>query len=169
MSMQVGDGWKVLNERGALLFAIVRGKVSTLDLPSELIVFLDASAAGSVDALIDEFGAEPSITAVGEATDTNLAGFPGKQRDFVVVPNPGNPGNPANDVPPGVRAIPVMGQFFTPGFTWTSSTPEASLRSMVVEVGDSLLLVTLEAPAEDFETLAADAEEILRSLAQQES
>jgi hypothetical protein len=57
-----------------------------------------------------------------------------------------------------------MSQFFTPGFTWISSTPEAHLRVIVVDTGDSLLLVTLEAPPDDFEQMVADADEILQTL-----
>jgi hypothetical protein len=164
MSMQIGEGWKVMNELEALLFAIVRGKTETLDLPSELIVFLDASSAETVEALMQQFREEESITPDGAATEANLAGFAGLQQDFSVLPNPGNPGSPADDIPPGVRFLTVMSQFFTPGFTWISSTPEAHLRVIGVDTGDSLLLVTLEAPPDDFEQLVADADEILQTL-----
>jgi hypothetical protein len=165
MSMQVGNGWKVMNERDALLLALVRGKLSTVDLPSELIVFLDASSAESIDALLQQFRDEPSITQVSEATEATLAGFEGMQQDFTVLPNPENKGNPASDIPPGVRFIPVMGQFFTPGFSWISSSPEAHMRVFIVDAGGGgLLLVTLEAPSDDFENLVADADRILQTL-----
>ncbi|MCI0425195.1 MAG: hypothetical protein L0Z49_07080 [Actinobacteria bacterium] len=57
-----------------------------------------------------------------------------------------------------------MSQFFSPGFSWISSSPEARLRVIVVDTGGSLLLVALEAPPDSFETLVADAEAILGTL-----
>jgi hypothetical protein len=163
-SMRVDDGWKVMNEREALLLAIVRGQTIPAELPSELIVFLDASSAESVDVLMQQFREEPAITQVGEPTEATLAAFEGMQQDFSVLPNPENKGNPASDIPPGVRYIPVMGQFFTPGFSWISSSPEARLRVFGVDTGDSLLLVRLEAPPNDFENLVAGADRILQTL-----
>lgn len=164
LTVQVDEGWRVLNEGAALLFAIVRGASNPPHLPSELIVFLDASSAQSVDALMGQFLAEPAITPVGEATETTLAGFDGVQQDFSVLPNPDNKGNPERDIPPGVRTIPVMGRFFSPGFAWTSSTPEARMRVIAVDTGDTLLLVTLEAPPVDFASFVADAGGLLETL-----
>jgi hypothetical protein len=46
-----------------------------------------------------------------------------------------------------------------------TSTPEALLRFVVVDAGDGLLFVYLEAPPADFEALSSDADLMLQTLA----
>jgi hypothetical protein len=163
LSVEVGDGWRVMNEEGARLFTLVRGQ-NSLNNPSEWIAFMNASSAGSDEGLMAQFLEEPNIVPLGEPMVADLAGYTGWQQDFAVLPNPDYPGNANNDIPAGVQFIHVVEQFFTPGFSWTSSSPEAQLRLAVVNVGDTLLFVYLEAPPDAFATFVADADQILQTL-----
>jgi hypothetical protein len=162
--IDVPEGWKVLNESAAKLFALARG-TNSLDLPSELVAFLIASEAGTVDDVMAQLLEEPDIVASGGSSPVTVAGLVGMQQDFAVLPNPDSAGNPANDIPPGVHFISVVEQFLAPGFAWTNSTPEAHLRFVVVEVGSETLTIYLEAPPGDFDALAADVTAMLDTLA----
>ena len=102
---------------------------------------------------------------LGEATTADIAGYMGLQQDFAVLPNPDYAGRPQDDIPAGVQSINIVEQFFTPGFQWTNSSPESQLSFIVVNVGDSILFVYLEAPPDDFDALVADAHTMLQTLA----
>lgn len=162
LTIEVTEGWRVMNEQSALLFTLARGE-NELGNPSELIVFIDASTTGK--ALLAQFAGEPAITALGDPAPAELAGFAGQQQDFAVLANPDYAGNPQDDIPPGVQFIDVVEQFFAPGFIWTTSTPEAQLRFITVDIGDALLFVYLESTPTGFETFVADAGEMLETLA----
>jgi hypothetical protein len=164
LMMNVPEGWKVLNDSAAKLFALARG-TNDLGLPSELVAFLIASEAGSVDDAMAQLLEEPDVVASGGSSPVTVAGLVGMQQDFVVLPNPDFAGNPAADIPPGVHFISVIEQFFAPGFAWTNSTPEAHLRFVVVAVDSGTLMIYLEAPPGDFDALAVDATAMLDTLA----
>jgi len=164
LSVEVGDGWRVMNEEQAKLFTLARGK-NSLDNPSEWIVFMNASSAGSDEGLMAQFLEEPNIVPLGEPTVADLAGYAGWQQDFAVLPNPDFAGNQRDDIPAGVQFIAVVEQFFAPGFFWVSSSPEAQLRFVALNVGDTLLFVYLEAPPDAFATFVADADQMLQTLA----
>jgi hypothetical protein len=163
LSVDVGDGWRVMNEEQAKLFTLARGQ-NSLNNPSELIVFMNASSTNSVESLMTQFLEEPNIVPLSDPTVADLAGYAGWQQDFAVLSNPDYLGNGRDDIPAGVQFIHVVEQFFAPGFSWTSSSPEAQLWLVVVNVGDTLLFVYLEAPPDQFATFAADASQILQTL-----
>jgi hypothetical protein len=163
LSVKVGGGWRVMNEEQAKLFTLARGQ-NSLNNPSEWITFMNASSAGSSEGLIAQLLEEPNIVPLGEPTVADLAGYAGWQQDFAVLPNPDFAGNQRDDIPAGVQFIGVVEQFFAPGFFWVSSSPEAYLRLVVVNVGDTLLFVYLEAPTDTFATFVADAHQILKTL-----
>ncbi|MBK8905395.1 MAG: hypothetical protein IPM53_29705 [Anaerolineaceae bacterium] len=163
LMLEVGEGWRVMNEEQARLFALARGQ-NSLNNPSEWIVFMTASSVGSAEGLMAQFLEEPTIVPLGEPMVADLAGYAGWQQDFAVLPNSDYPGNVNDDIPAGVQIIDVVEQFFAPGFSWTSSSPEAQLRLVVVNVGDTLLFVYLEAPHDQFATFVADANQILQTL-----
>lgn len=163
-TIEVTDGWRVMNEEQAKLFTLARGN-NSLDNPSELVVFMNASSADSVESLMAQFLEEPNIMPLGELTMADIAGYVGLQQDFAVVPNPDYAGNPQNDIPAGVQSINIVEQFFTPGFQWTNSSPESQLRFVVVNVSDSILFIYLEAQPDNFSTLVADANTMLQTLA----
>jgi DNA-binding beta-propeller fold protein YncE len=163
LSIDVPDGWRVMNEERAKLFTLVRGK-NELNNPSELIVFINTTQAGSVDELLALLREEPNIIPAGEMTESQIANFKGVQQDYFVTPNPDYAGDPRDDIPPGVHFLKVVEQFFTPGFEWTSSSPEANLRFEVFEAGESILFLYLESPTDSFDTFIADASQILQTL-----
>jgi hypothetical protein len=166
--IEVTGRWRVMNEEFAQLFTLARGSNSQGN-PSELLVFMNASSDGSAEEVMAQLQGEPNIIALGEPTAADLAGYTGLQQDFAVLPNPDFAGVPSNDIPAGVHFLEVVGQFFAPGFLWVSSTPEARLRFIVVNVDEALLFVYLEAPPDNFETFAADADQLLQTLAAEEA
>ncbi len=74
-------------------------------------------------------------------------------------------GSKQEDIPPGVQFLPVFMKYFAPGFAWTTSSPEARVRTVVLTMGDHTLLLYLEAPPNEFDQFAVNADSILQSLA----
>lgn len=164
LTVRVGEGWKVLNEKAALLFLLGRGE-NVQQNPSQLIVLLDVTDKTTLQGLADALQHAPQLTPLGEPVHVTVAGFSGVQLDLDTKPNPSYQGDRAQDIPPGVQFLPVIQQYFTPGFLWTTSTPEAHIRAIMLTVQDKTLLVYLEAPPDEFEQFAADADTLLQSLA----
>jgi hypothetical protein len=163
LTIEVGEGWRVLNEQAARLFLIGRGE-NVQNNPSQMLVFLNGTDQTTPGALIASVQQAPELTAMAEPRTIELAGFSGSQLDLTAKPNPEYEGSQAADIPPGVQVLPVLTQFFTPGFLWTTSSPEAQIRIVVLTMGDQTLLIYLEAPPHEFDHFAADATSILQSL-----
>jgi hypothetical protein len=163
MSVDAPEGWRVLNEGRARLFMLGRGE-NVQGNPDQMIVFLDASGEETPEATIEGVREAEQLVALDEATEVTIAGFPGVQLDSSVLPNPAFEGDPEADIPPGVQFLPVIEQYFAPGFVWTTSSPEARVRTIALTVGDRTLLVYLEAPSSEFGRFADDVATILESL-----
>lgn len=166
LTVDVPDGWKALNEERALLFALGRGQ-NVQNNPSELLVFMNATQAtptANPERVIAGVQGSPELSALGEPGSVTIAGFPGVQWDAAALPNPDYAGDVSADIPPGVQFLPAIEQYFAPGFAWTTSSPEAVVRTIALQVGDQTLVIYAEAPPDTFETFAADVEAILKTL-----
>jgi len=163
LSVQIGEGWRVLNEPPALLFLIGKGQ-NVQDNPSQMIAFLNVTGKTTPEASIASVQRAPELTATAGPVPVTIAGFPGLQLDSTARPNPSFEGSAGSDIPPGVQYLPVLDDYFSPGFTWTTSTPEARVRTIVLTVNDQTLLLYLEAPPDEFESFIAGADAILQSL-----
>jgi hypothetical protein len=162
LSVEVGEGWKFLNEKDALLFLIGRG-LNVQNNPSQMIVFMKVSSDMTPETLIQAIRDSPELVSAEEST-VEVAGFPGLQLDSTAKPNPEYVGNSEADIPPGVQFLPVFTRHFSPGFSWTTSSVEAQIRTIALMVDDQVLLLYLEAPQGEFDSLISDAEVILQSL-----
>ncbi len=162
LSIEVGKDWRVLNEEAALLFLIGRGR-NIQNNPNQMIVFLKISSDSSPEMLIQSVQNSTELESTGESA-VEIAGFRGLQVDSTAKPNPEYVGDPAADIPPGVQFLPAFMRHFTPGFAWTTSSPEAQIRTIALTIGDRVLLVYLEAPQDEFDALLADADAVLQSL-----
>jgi hypothetical protein len=129
-----------------------------------MIVFANVTGKATSEELISLVQGAPELTPLTEPITVSFAGFPGVQLDSSARPNPEFEGIPGTDIPPGTQYLPFLSEFFTPGFIWTTSTPEARVRTIVLTVKDQSLLLYLEAPPDEFDQLAADAVTILQSL-----
>jgi hypothetical protein len=158
----VGEGWRVLNEKAALLFLLGKGHNSFGD-PSQVLAFI-AVPDGDPQAILTSIKNSPELTPEGEISEITIAGFSGLQFDASAKPNPGNEGNRGNGIPPGVQFLPAVNKYFTPGFLWTTWTAESRLRFIVLNVDEHVLLLQIEAPPADFETFAGEADRVLQSL-----
>jgi hypothetical protein len=163
LTVDAPEGWRVLNESAALLFMLGRGE-NVQNNPSQIILFLNATGSSSLESLIETIRNAPELTETAAPTEVAIAGFAGRQVDMMALPNPTFEGSAANDIPPGVQYLPAIERYLTPGFAWTTSSPEARVRAIALTVGDQTLLIYIEAPPEEFDELAADAGAILESL-----
>ena len=163
LSVKVSDGWKVMNEQKALLFLFGKGQ-NIQNSPNQLIVFLNVTDKISSEELIASVQQTPELTVAGEPILVAFAGFSGIQLDSAARPNPSYQGNEHDDIPPGIQFLPVFRQFFAEGFIWTTSSPEARIRTIVLMVKDQTLLLYLEAPPDEFDQFIMDADLIIRSL-----
>ena len=129
-----------------------------------MIVFFNATSQGSAESLLNAVRQSPEMIPTTEIVPVTISGFPALQLDSTVKSNPDYTGNAEEDIPPGVQFLPVFMKFFALGFMWTSSTPEARIRTIAVTIGEQTLLLYLESPPDEFDQFAVDAEPILYSL-----
>jgi hypothetical protein len=163
LSVEIPAGWMVMNESRARLFSLGSGE-NVLKNPSRIIAFSNVTGERTPEELIASVQTAPELTTLSEPTRIMVAGFPGLQLDSTAKPNPSYAGKAADDIPPGVQLLPVFSQYFTPGFLWTTSSPEARVRTIVLEVKEQALLLYLEAPPAEFDSFAAEAIPILETL-----
>jgi hypothetical protein len=164
LAFDLGEGWRVLNEERALLFMLGRGE-NVQNNPSQLITFINAASdTASPETLIAGVQQMPELTTLTEPVEVNIGGFSGLQLDSVAKPNPAEEGDPAADIPPGIQYLPFFMNYFAPGFLWTTSSPEARVRTIALTVDDATMLLYMEAPPAEFEQFASDAEAILQTL-----
>ena len=164
LAIELGEGWRVLNEKRAQLFLIGRGQ-NAQNNPSQLITFINATdTTPSPESVIAALRALPQLTLLGEPVSVAIAGFPGWQVDAVAKANPDEKGDPSADIAPGIQYLPFFEQYFAPGFIWSTSSPEARVRTAAVRVGEQTLVLYMEAPAAEFDTFIADVDALLWSL-----
>jgi hypothetical protein len=161
--IDVPSGWRVLNEPRARLFMLGRGS-NTLGNPDEVILLANASGSGSLTEIVERITSSPELTPLAPLSEVEIAGLPGVQADVQAKPNPGFGGIPADDIPAGVQYLPAVEEYLAPGFSWTTSSPEAIIRVLALSADQGAWLVYLEAPAADFDDLAERATEIIDSL-----
>lgn len=161
LALDLGEGWRVLNEERARLLLIGRGE-NVQNNPSQIITLIHATAAP--ESIIAAAQGIPQLTPLREPVSVAIAGFPGWQVDLVANPNPDEKGNASADIPPGIQYLPYFQQYFAPGFIWSTSSPEARVRIAAVKVGEQTLLLYMEAPAAEFEQFIADTGAILWTL-----
>lgn len=164
LAIELGEGWRVLNEERAGLLLLGRGQ-NAQNNPSQIITFINASGATAApERIIAGAQGIPQLTPLGEPISVAIAGFPGWQLDSVAKANPEERGDPAADIPPGIQYLPFYQQYFAPGFLWTTSTPEARVRTAAVRIGEQTLLLYMEAPAAEFDPFIADVDALLWTL-----
>lgn len=163
LSVEVGEGWRSINEKAAKLFTLGKGRNSLGDA-SQLLVFLAAPKVGSPQTLLQSVRNAPEYVASGETTPATIAGFSGLQSDAATKPNLKYEGDPEADIPPGVQILPSINRFFTPGFLWTTSSPEARLRLIALDVNGQTILIYLEAPPDEFDAFVGEATKLLQTM-----
>jgi hypothetical protein len=163
LTVDVGEGWGVLNEEAARLFLLAGKGRNEFNDPSQVLVFIAIPDGDPQDVLTSIRGA-PQLTPLSEITGTTIAGLPGWQFDASAKPNPEYKGDQEADIPAGVQILPVINKYFTPGFLWTTWTPEARLRFIALNVGEHVLLLEIESPPAEFEAFAAEADRVLQTL-----
>ena len=162
LNLEIGRGWRVLNEERARLFLFGRGR-SDFDDPTQVLVFIPVPG-GNPKTLLSLIKNEPGLIPAGELTEIEVSGKSGYQLDFVAKPNSGYEGSVQAEIPPGVQFLPVVSEYFTSGISWTTWTAESRLRFIALDLGGDVLLVEIESPPAEFDAFAAEAEQILLSL-----
>jgi hypothetical protein len=163
LTLEVGDGWRVLNEKAALLFLLAGQGRNSLGDPSQVLVFI-AVPDEDPQELLTSIKNSPELTFAGEISEVSIAGFAGLQVDASAKPNPGNEGNRGDGISPGSQFLPAVNKYFTEGFLWTTWTAEPRLRFMVLNVGEHVLLIEIESPPAEFEAFSSEADKVLQTL-----
>ena len=155
LNMTLAEGWRAVNDEDALLFMLGKGRNIYND-PIQGLIFI-AIPGGNPQAVITSISRESGLTQEGEITETTIAGFPGLQVDLIAKPNPGYEGDKESEILPGSQFLPSVGQYFAPGFIWTTWTAESKLRFIVLNVEEYVLLIEIDSPPAEFEAFADDA------------
>jgi hypothetical protein len=163
LTVEVGEGWGVLNEEAARLFLLAGKGRNEFNDPSQVLVLIAIPNGDPQDVLASVQNA-PELTSVGEITETTITGFSGWQFGAVAKPNPGNEGRPEDGIPPGSQTLPSVGRYFTPGFLWTTWTAEPHMQFIAVAAGEYVLLFVIESPPAEFEAFAGEANKLLETL-----
>jgi hypothetical protein len=163
LTVNVGEGWSVMNEEAARLFLLAGKERNEFNDPSQVLVFMNASNADP-QTVLTSIKDSSELTSQSEITETTIAGFSGWQFDATAKPNPANKGNLADSIPAGAQNLPAINKYFTPGFLWTTWTAEPRLRFVALNVGEEVLLLEIESPPTEFEAFASEAEQVLQTL-----
>ncbi len=163
LTMDVGEGWSVLNEEKARLFLLAGKGRNEYNDPSQVLVFIVISDGDPHDTL-NSIKNSPELTPKSELIEATIAGFSGWQFDATAKPNPGYEGDRNADIPPGVQFLPAINQYLTPGFLWTTWTAEPRLRFVALNAGEQMLLLEIESPPAEFDAFAREAEQVLQTL-----
>jgi hypothetical protein len=163
LTLDVGEGWRVMNEEQALLFLLAGQGRNSFGDPSQVLVFI-AIPDGDPQQVLTPIRNSPELISVGELSETTIAGFSGWQFDAMVKANPGNEGSPENGIPPGAQSLPAINKYFTPGFLWTTWTAEPRLRFIALNVGQQGLLLEIESPPAEFEAFVSESAQVLQTL-----
>jgi len=163
LSIEVGEGWRAINEEAALLFSIVKGR-NVLGDASQMMVFLLVPDDRPLEDLLRPIQRADELVPLTEPSPVEIAQLSGLQFEAQVKPNPGYAGDLAEDIPPGVQILPSVNRYFTPGFLWTTATIEARLGLIAVHIGDQPLIIYLEAPPEEYDAFALEAGAVLQTL-----
>ena len=163
LTMEVGSGWSVLNEKEARLFLLAGKGQNEFKDPSQVLVFM-AVPEGSPQSVLASIKDSSELSPIGEIMETTIAGFPGWQFDAMAKPNAGNKGSAANSIPAGAQNLPAINKYFAPGFLWTTWTAEPHLRFVALEVGEHVLLLEIESPPAGFEAFASETDQVLQTL-----
>jgi hypothetical protein len=163
LTMEVGDGWRVLNEQAARLFLLAGKGRNEFNDPSQVLVFITIPDEDT-QVVLASIRNSPELTLVSEITETTIAGFSGWQFDASAKPNPGNEGSLENSIPPGSQSLPAVAKYFAPGFLWTTWTAEPRMRFLALNTGEQVLLLVIESPPEEFEAFAGESNQVLQTL-----
>jgi hypothetical protein len=162
LTLEVEEGWRAINEEAALLFMLGRGRNIYHD-PTQVLVFI-AVTNGIPQSVLTSIEREPGLTPESEMTDISISGFPGLQLDLSAKPNPGYEGDKEAEILPGSQFLPAVNKYLTPGFIWTTWTPESRLRFIALNMGEKVLLIEIESPPAEFEAFASEADQVLQTL-----
>ena len=162
LTIDVGEGWSVLNEEKARLFLFAGKGRNEFNDPSQVLVFIVIPDADPQE-ILNTIRNSPELIP-DDIVETTIARFSGWQFDATAKPNPGYEGDRNADIPPGVQFLPAINQYFTPGFLWTTWTAEPRLRFVVLNAGEQMLLLEIESPPAEFDAFAREAEQVLQTL-----
>jgi hypothetical protein len=162
LTMEVGEGWRAVNDESALLFMLGKGRNEFND-PTQALVFITVPNE-NLEAVLTSIMRDPGLNPESEIGETTIARFPGLQLDFSAKPNPGYQGDKEAEILPGSQFLPSVNKYFTPGFIWTTWTAESRLRFIVLNVGEQGLLIEIDSPPDEFEVFASEAGQVLQTL-----
>lgn len=160
VSVEVGDGWRGLRNASEGLFTFLQGNNEIAHSTRYLTIFAIAPSQG--EAYLADLRAIEALT-VAAAEPITLAGLTGTRTDAVAALNPAVVGTPERLA--GTVRIGPMTALTEPLVAWYTESVEARLRIYVLEAtAGHVLLVYVEAPPDEFDAFAAEAEAVLATL-----
>jgi hypothetical protein len=162
LSLEVGDEWRVVNDKRAGLFMLGRGRNEFQD-PTHTLVLIPTPDT-TPDSVLAPIAIDPALVAGDPPVATTVAGFAGLQLDRSAKPNPGYTGSPHDEIPPGVQHLPSVRKWFATGFFWTTWSVESRLRFIALAIGEQTLLVEIDVPPGELEGFLVEADAVLQSL-----
>lgn len=115
LTIELVEGWEVLNKERARLFLLAGGGRNGFNDPSQVLVLI-VIPDEDPQAILTSIQDSPDLTSVGEITETMIAGLSGWHFDAAAKPNPENEGSREESIPPGAQPLPAIGKYFAPGF-----------------------------------------------------
>jgi hypothetical protein len=166
LRVDVNGEWSVINDASARYLAFGRGENSVGTMAS-LITLLGTPTGTAVDDVIASLRSDPGLAVVGEPTPVTAGDFSGTELRASAVPKPDRTDDPDADIAAGTIDLDVLEPFVEPGFRLTTSTAEASLRFLVIDVDERVVIAWVEAPPDEADAFFADADELLGTLVAQ--
>ena len=163
--VDVDEGWRAIFDNSATLVAFVQGN-NAVGIPSRWMYLIRAPADLSARAVIDSMAEMTAITAEENTAETNIAGFPAVRLDAAANDAPNQAEAPASGIEAGSMRLEALNDtgYFTTGFLIITATRQSRLRFIALEPGERTMLVMIDAPPDEFEDFATQAEEILESM-----
>jgi hypothetical protein len=153
------EGWRVVTLERAELLALIQGE-NSVGYATSWLTFLPVYDA-EAEELFEKVIAAPNLTLIAGPETRTIGGYTVEKVVFTALPNPEFV--ETDESPAGVQPLDII-QEYAGSWTWLTSTPEAQIELIKMHIGERVLLVYIEAPQAEFESLAQQAEVVLAAL-----
>jgi hypothetical protein len=166
LRLETSGDWNVINDASARYLAFGRGENSVGTMAS-LVTVLGTPIGTTSDEVVAALTSTPELELAGDPVTFQIAGFDATELRATAAPNPDRTDDPDADISAGTIDLDALEPFVEPGFRLTTSTAEAALRFLILEVDDRVLIAWAEAPAAESDAFFADVDTLLGTLGPQ--
>lgn len=159
-TVAIAPDWRVIHDDTLATFAVTRGE-NSLSESSQFVQFNVMPAVITLPGFQQDVLDSPEFI-FEDPEEVSVAGFFGFQVDAQANPNPNEIGSREAHIAPGTQHISVLEDNL--GGFWVTSTPEAKVRFIAVDVNGVVLLIFFEAENNQFDQFLEGAEAMLESI-----